>query len=270
MEVHHHSRHPQKLREYLAEFFMLFAAVTLGFIAENFRETYVEKERSHQLIGQLKTDIITNIKLIDSLVLRNKIMVEEFDTAFVYLVSNDLINGDSLFLNIPFNMYRFMNTNDTYEQMKNTASLRYIKDSGLLAKILKYASDCESAETRSSSMEAEFVMGEFTQILGEWMPNFSASHQMYNQRSGLVSTVNRETTSALLIEAEEIKYLSSILLTEKDKTYDKEKSSKIKRALLPALSRRTTLLINTVRFMGVAKASGLSLLEYIEKIDKSH
>ena len=30
MEVHHHSHHPKKWKEYVTEFIMLFAAVTLG------------------------------------------------------------------------------------------------------------------------------------------------------------------------------------------------------------------------------------------------
>jgi hypothetical protein len=41
---------------------MLFLAVTLGFLAENLREVYVEKERSQELILQLQSDIRNNIK----------------------------------------------------------------------------------------------------------------------------------------------------------------------------------------------------------------
>ena len=63
MEVHHHSHHPKKWKEYITEFLMLFLAVTLGFLAENLREVYVEKERSHELILQLQSDIKNNIKL---------------------------------------------------------------------------------------------------------------------------------------------------------------------------------------------------------------
>jgi len=37
MEVHHKHHVPKKWSEYLTEFFMLFAAVTLGFFAENQR-----------------------------------------------------------------------------------------------------------------------------------------------------------------------------------------------------------------------------------------
>ena len=45
MEVHHHSHHPKKWKEYLTEFLMLFLAVSMGFIAENVREKHTESER---------------------------------------------------------------------------------------------------------------------------------------------------------------------------------------------------------------------------------
>lgn len=53
MEVHkhpHHVTHKKKWNEYLLEFFMLFLAVFLGFIAENIREENVEKHREKQLV----------------------------------------------------------------------------------------------------------------------------------------------------------------------------------------------------------------------------
>jgi hypothetical protein len=62
MEVHHsqHPTHKKKWTEYLLEFFMLFLAVFLGFVAENIREHIVEKERGrqymHSLIEDLKVD----------------------------------------------------------------------------------------------------------------------------------------------------------------------------------------------------------------------
>ena len=47
MEVHHSHHHAghakKKFQEYITEFLMLFAAVTLGFFAENKREHYVER-----------------------------------------------------------------------------------------------------------------------------------------------------------------------------------------------------------------------------------
>ena len=57
MEVHHHSHHPKKWKEYLTEFIMLFAAVTLGFFAENQREHFVERHREKQYLESLMGDL---------------------------------------------------------------------------------------------------------------------------------------------------------------------------------------------------------------------
>lgn len=60
MEAHHphHVTHKKKWGEYLLEFFMLFLAVFLGFIAENIREHSVEKKRLNAYMKQM----IENIK----------------------------------------------------------------------------------------------------------------------------------------------------------------------------------------------------------------
>jgi hypothetical protein len=56
----HHVTHKKKWTEYLLEFFMLFLAVFLGFLAENFRENIIEKERGsqymHTMVENLKYD----------------------------------------------------------------------------------------------------------------------------------------------------------------------------------------------------------------------
>ena len=76
------------------------------------------------------------LSVIDSVVERDRVLIKEFDTAMVYLANTTLIDGDSLYDNIPQNVFRFLSKNDTYDQMKSSASLRYIKDSVLLNKIL--------------------------------------------------------------------------------------------------------------------------------------
>jgi hypothetical protein len=86
MEVHqpHHPTHKKKWSEYIIEFVMLFAAVTLGFFAENVRE--------HQIIEH-KTDlnlqsIILDLKK-DSLLIQERI--KEYENAALYLDKlNDL------------------------------------------------------------------------------------------------------------------------------------------------------------------------------------
>src|SRR6202049_2747859 len=63
MEVHkhpHHVTHKKKWGEYLLEFFMLFLAVTLGFIAENMRENAIEHEHAKKYDNLLIEDLTTD------------------------------------------------------------------------------------------------------------------------------------------------------------------------------------------------------------------
>jgi len=59
MEVHHshHPTHKKKWTEYLLEFFMLFLAVFLGFVAENIREHSVECSREKQYMQSMVEDL---------------------------------------------------------------------------------------------------------------------------------------------------------------------------------------------------------------------
>ena len=146
MEVHHHSPdshregHKKKWSSYLLEFLMLFLAVYLGFIAENLREHKVEKARakefSKSLVQDLENDIVDinwQIKLThnylsvaDSLLEISKRRLEgrnaaafSFYTRFVYWTG-------------PVNWHRA-----TFEQIKNSGSLRYFRNT-ILSKLMKY------------------------------------------------------------------------------------------------------------------------------------
>jgi hypothetical protein len=59
MEVHHphHPAHKKKWSEYIIEFVMLFAAVTLGFFAENIREGLAEKHKNEELKRAIVYDL---------------------------------------------------------------------------------------------------------------------------------------------------------------------------------------------------------------------
>lgn len=71
MEVHkhpHHVMHKKKFGEYLLEFFMLFLAVFLGFIAENIRESKVEKQRAKEYILSFYEDLKNDTGRINTLI----------------------------------------------------------------------------------------------------------------------------------------------------------------------------------------------------------
>ena len=66
MEVHHphHPTHKKKWSEYITEFVMLFAAVTLGFFAENVREHQVIEHKTHQNLQSVILDLKKDSVLI--------------------------------------------------------------------------------------------------------------------------------------------------------------------------------------------------------------
>ena len=75
MEVHkhpHHVMHKKKWNEYLLEFFMLFLAVFLGFVAENIREKQVEKEKAMQYIFSFYEDLKNDTTRINTLLAYDK------------------------------------------------------------------------------------------------------------------------------------------------------------------------------------------------------
>ena len=86
----HHVTHKKKVGKYLLEFFMLFLAVFLRFVAENIRETSAEHEREKQYAQELYTEFYS-----DSIVFTNKIharLGKEKDCDYLYDYIGDNIS----------------------------------------------------------------------------------------------------------------------------------------------------------------------------------
>jgi hypothetical protein len=145
MEVHKHPHdvtHKKKWGEYLLEFFMLFLAVFLGFIAENIRETSVnretEKNNIESLVRNLREDSVSLIKSIEInekrlvyldqlLALKNKnVSSDTFRKQFIYHM-----------LKLAYLNY-FSSNQSTFEQMKSSGTLRLIHHPNVLDSILNY------------------------------------------------------------------------------------------------------------------------------------
>ena len=80
MEVHHphHPTHKKNWSEYILEFVMLFAAVTLGFFAENVREHQVIEHKTQQNLQSVILDLKKDSVLI-------KDIIKEYQNASIYL-----------------------------------------------------------------------------------------------------------------------------------------------------------------------------------------
>jgi len=142
MEVHAHSHTARKKwTHYFWEFLMLFLAVFCGFMAENIREHKIEQHRAEEFAKSLVQDLQNDtaaiaiekksatiyISVVDSLLKLSKTPLEgrkasefSFYTRFAYWT-------------VPVSWSR-----NTFEQIKNSGSLRYFKNGELLKKMLEY------------------------------------------------------------------------------------------------------------------------------------
>jgi hypothetical protein len=139
MDVHHphHVTHKKKWSEYLLEFFMLFLAVFLGFVAENFREHNVERQRAkayaQELYAELKSDSAVAANILDLRIQKGKVM----DYLAAYFKDSSLTNLPknfypaytiSLYM---INRYQFEPKDGVLSQLRSTGGLSYFKNAQL-------------------------------------------------------------------------------------------------------------------------------------------
>ncbi len=81
MEVHHHSHHPKKWKEYISEFLMLFLAVSLGFLAENVREEQIIEHQTESVLAQLRVELMQDTAQFSN----NKKTIAKLDSAVAFV-----------------------------------------------------------------------------------------------------------------------------------------------------------------------------------------
>ena len=143
MEVHHphHPTHKKKWTEYLLEFLMLFLAVFLGFIAENLREISVEKHRAKEYMHSLIEDLEADTANIQSTISLAEAMKKQTEN-LVELINNGLDKSEiaQLYrLNLITGKVVQVSFEDrTSSQLKNSGSLRMVKNSTIADSIRSY------------------------------------------------------------------------------------------------------------------------------------
>ena len=145
MEVHHHSHTARKKwTHYFWEFFMLFLAVTAGFLVENQREHYIENKREKEYIKSLVEDIRLDIRDIDINITIQSALIKRIDSLFEILKSGNWKNQTS---DIYFLIRRSTRTRDFYyhdrtiQQMKNSGAFRLIHNVEISNEIMNYEAE---------------------------------------------------------------------------------------------------------------------------------
>src|SRR6478735_5180561 len=100
MEVHHphHPTHKKRWTEYLLEFFMLFLAVFLGFLAESKREKLVERHREKEYMHSLLQDLKQDSLKFSGIIKYNNADLKNIDTSINLLNSSTITDSASKIL----------------------------------------------------------------------------------------------------------------------------------------------------------------------------
>jgi hypothetical protein len=146
MEVHHHSHKPKNWKEYITEFIMLFAAVTLGFLAENLREHQIINHRIEQnkiaILKDLQADSIEIARVLD---MEDK-SINTFNKVnyLFYLAKNKKISRQQFIDSIKIipNFIAVTTTvyvnNSSFKNMQSSGLLSYVEEGALKNTLATY------------------------------------------------------------------------------------------------------------------------------------
>ncbi|MFN9949291.1 MAG: hypothetical protein ACK53B_00840, partial [Bacteroidota bacterium] len=132
MEVHHHTHHPKKWKEYFWEFLMLFLAVFCGFLAEYQLEHKIESERNKKYMRDLVENLKYDTIRFNKNLLRNELRDLQLDSlrTQISLAAKGTADIPKLydywFKSQGFNSVVLNKT--TITQLKNSGAFRLIAD----------------------------------------------------------------------------------------------------------------------------------------------
>ena len=146
MEVHHHSHKPKNWKEYITEFIMLFAAVTLGFLAENLREHQIMEHRVEQNKIAILKDLQADSATIARIIAAEDSTIERYNRInnYLYLAKTNKINQAQLFDSIKntsgfigYSTTLYVN-NSSFKNMQSSGLLSYLEEGALKDNLTKY------------------------------------------------------------------------------------------------------------------------------------
>jgi hypothetical protein len=142
MEVHHHTHHPKKWKEYITEFIMLFAAVTLGFFAENVRENLSNREKEKEIVLTLKEELSKDTSELNFLINEYPNKINTWNDSLHYLVENKPIKGnEGLFIQAINNstVWHYYSAGEVALSLtQSTESMNLIENDKLKKQLLEY------------------------------------------------------------------------------------------------------------------------------------
>jgi len=209
MEVHHHSHHPKKWKEYITEFLMLFLAVSLGFMAENIREHQLEQNREKQYMVSFVADLESDIVNILEGMPRKDARMKAIDTLFQYFNENPNVTAVPAI--IVKKMKRaaydrsYVRNTTTINQLKNSGNLRLIRNRRVVDSIASYDWRWSRMEyyretyisNQKDIYQLEEQIIEATDIIGYFIKNDSLTSENSSPKTGNIR-IRREKLNSYL------------------------------------------------------------------------
>lgn len=139
------SNNKKVFKEYFLEFFMLFAAVTLGFFAENIREYYGEREMEEKFIEVVIEDIDTDINSLKGIIKSQEKRILYEDSLIHLLAKRDFSNMNDLYYYARVTSLRnfFQPSINGFQQLKNAGGLKMIEQHDVIKKIQHYENEVQ-------------------------------------------------------------------------------------------------------------------------------
>ena len=225
MEVHkhpHHMMHKKKWNEYILEFFMIFFAVFLGFLAENTREHIIENRREKEYIKSFYEDLASddNDFQVNINFLRGQ--MEEADSLqklMPGISTSQPANRIYMYLrSITRSSAGLVYPNDrTIVQLRNAGGMRLIKNKSVSDSMVSYYRTIEIVQflnqdglvNKSSLREKSISLMnafDFSKIVDSTSTVVNPGENIY------LRTADSDIINSCLIEVNRIKALNSTLV----------------------------------------------------------
>lgn len=132
-------------KEYFLEFFMLFLAVSLGFLADNFREKKSDRTKEREYIQSMIEDVKEDRANIKEVMSRNSARSKQLDSLIVVCFNYQSSDSNALklykhFPHVLFHPEFIAPIESTMQQLKNAGGMRLIKSKKAINEIIRYDS----------------------------------------------------------------------------------------------------------------------------------
>jgi hypothetical protein len=222
MEVHHHPHLPhgkKKFKDYFLEFLMLFLAVTLGFLAENFREHISErkqeKEYIHSFVSDLKQDT-AYIRLVTRQLFKNIRGQDSLVDLLQHYQDNDSINKKCYryYLSSTLTVPQMTFNDKTISQLINTGNMHLITKKGIADSIMNY-----NSLVKAVTIQGQYYNEQFKKTF-DYSVNlfdFGYARTPVQENFEIKRLVDPKTAVYKLITTDEVtrkKYISNVVMLQ--------------------------------------------------------